>query len=114
MNIDELVARYRQAAVKHGEATAAGNHRLANKQHDIVERCYSELKKLGAEGRERLVALTEDHNPWVRAWAAVHCLTYREDVAIRVLEELASVPGLIGFSSQMTLSEWRKGNLTNL
>ena len=107
-----LVAAYRAAAVAHGRATNDGDHRAANRHHDIVAAIYRELRKRGDSARRELLPLLDDIDPYVRAWAAAHALDFAPDRGERVLRRLAESPGAIGLSAEMTLREWAKGSLT--
>ena len=107
-----LVAAYRAAAVANGRATEESDHRTANRQHDIVAAIYRELRKRGDSAQRELLALLDDINPHVRAWAAAHALEFAPDRGEPVLRRLANGAGVVGLNAEMTLREWTKGSLT--
>lgn len=110
-NIDELKNIFIKAAVIHGEATETGNHKVANKQYDIIVNVYKELQK-NEGGTRELQQLMYYKNPSVQSWAASYCLQFYPDEAKKVLQNVQENGGLVGFSAKITLREWEKGNLT--
>lgn len=107
--VEQLVSRYVEAAAAHAEASAQGNHKLANPQHDVVAAAYRELR--AREEERALLPLLLHDDAGVRSWAGAHALEFSPRAGERVLEELAAEPGLTGFNAQMTLQTWRDGNL---
>ena len=110
-SVGELVAEYRHSAVEHGAATAIGDHKKANKHHDLLMAAVHGLRQQGTTGDEGLLSLLDDDDQSVRCWAASHCLRIDEDRARSTLEQLAAEPGILAFNAQMILSEWDKGTL---
>jgi hypothetical protein len=109
--IEELVEAYRRAAAAHGQATSDGDHRAANRHHDVIAKIYRELRSRGPSAQSALVPLIHDANDGVRSWAAAHALEFAPERAEPVLEKLAAGSGLVGFAAEMTLEMWRKGEL---
>jgi len=110
-DVGTLIATYRASAIAHGESTEGGNHRKANRHHDMIASVYRELRGRGDEDRLALLPLLDDINPYVRAWAAAHALEFAPDRGETVLRRLAAIPGLVGLNAEMTLDEWEKGLL---
>lgn len=106
-----LVDSYRQAATQHGKSIEMGDHQVANRAADRVSTIYAELRRRGLEAQRQLLPLLEDTNLRVRGWAAAHALEFAKEKGESVLTKLALQPGLLGFSAQMTLTEWREGRL---
>nr|WP_236672928.1 DUF2019 domain-containing protein [Comamonas sp. JC664] len=103
---------YEEASSSHGEASASGNHRAANAQYKRIAAAWRELRKRGREGRSALTDLIRSSNPAVRAWAASHVLEFAPELAEAELERLASgPPSVTRLDAEVTLSEWRAGNL---
>jgi hypothetical protein len=110
--LDALISEYRNAALAHGSATEAGNHRLANAAHDRVASVYRVLHRQGDPAIRRLLDLLTDPEPAVRLWAASHGLEFASDRAVSILEELSrEEPQLLGFTAETTLKQWRAGKL---
>jgi hypothetical protein len=107
MSTDELVAQYARAAERHGEATRVGE--AANAEADLIAAAYRELRRRQSESA--LLALLGSQSEGIRAWAGAHALEFAPDRGEPVLAELAKSSGLIAFTAQMTLREWRAGRL---
>jgi predicted ArsR family transcriptional regulator len=110
MDIKDILSRYVNAAIAHGEAIENGNHKVANKQHDVIMRLLHKLDEAGKRG-EALSSILDHRDPHVRGWAATHLLNVDSAKAIRALEALVNEGGLAGFNAEMTLAELRKGRL---
>ncbi len=110
---EDLVAMYAKAAFEHGLASEVGNYRKANASYDLISAAFRELRRRGAGALELLLPLLADERISVRVWAGAHALQFSPEQGTSVLEEIAKGPnGLHGFNAEMTLKEWRKGNLS--
>jgi hypothetical protein len=109
--IDELVAAYATAAGVHGNAVVVGDYKKANPAADQIAAIYRELRDRGRNAQLSVLPLLKDPDAGVRAWAAAHALEFSPTDGERVLEELARDSGMLGFSAQMALREWRQGTL---
>lgn len=99
-HLNELLERYREAAIKHGQGTPAGDPKLTNRSHDIIVSTFKEIKR-EEYGLERLAKFLEDEDTSVRSWAACNLLHIENtDATI-----------LLGFNAKMTLKEWDTGKL---
>ena len=108
-DLDSLVARYKDAAKRHGLAKTS---RAANKAAEEVASIHRELRQRGLAALERLLPLLQDQDVSVRGWAAAHALQFAPQQATAVLEELAAGPASpIRVDALMTLREWRAGRL---
>jgi hypothetical protein len=105
---DELVARYAEAARRHGEATDEAGP-PANPEADEISSIYRELRRRHKE--PVLLALLDSEDAGVRAWAGAHALEFAPDQAEPVLSQLAEEDGLVAFGAKITLLEWRAGRL---
>jgi hypothetical protein len=111
-SIEELWGMYEEAAAQHGQASREGEHRVANAQYKRIVAVWKELRSRGEAGRAALVRLMGSSNPHVRAWAASHVLEFDPRSAEAELERLANGPPSIArLDAEMTLQEWRAGNL---
>lgn len=113
VSVHELSALYEGAAVRHGEASQKGDHRTANAQYKRLLAAWKELRSRGDEGRAALLHLMDARNLHVQVWAASHVLEFAPEAAEARLERLAhEAPGLARLDAELTLKEWRAGNLT--
>lgn len=111
--VHELSALYEEAAIRHGAASLNGEHRVANAQYKRLLAAWMELRSRGEEGRAALLRLMNEGTPPVQVWAASHVLEFGPAAAEAKLEQLAKgAPGLARHDAEMTLKEWRAGNLT--
>ena len=110
--IERLTDAYHRAASAHGEATVAGDHKAANRNHDVLAAVYRELRARGASAQKTLLPLMQDPDDSVRCWAGSHCLEFAPEQAEPVLRALSESRGILAFNAKMTLREWRKGNLS--
>jgi len=106
--LESLIEKYRDAARRHGSGKTV---RTVNKAADEIATIHRELRERGSAALARLLPLLKDDDSSVRTWAAAHALTFAPTEAATVLKDLATAPGLIGISAEMTLREWRAGRL---
>ncbi len=104
----QLGQSYIDEAIKHAENIVGGSKRQANKAARKLIRIRSLLLQAGEEGREIMLGLMEHENPFVRGWAAADSLALEPERALHVLEQLQSLPGLVGLNAEFTLKTWRE------
>jgi hypothetical protein len=109
--LKKIIDEYKNNAESHGDATNAGDYKVANKCHDKLIKALKELRKLGEEGSIALLSLTDEKNDSIRCWAATHSLKYNTEKAEKTLQDLHKQSGPIAFNAEMVLSEWKKGTL---
>jgi hypothetical protein len=109
MTIPEATAEFRAAASAKGDfrADSAEDHAL----HERMAQAFRFLHGQGAEGRAAFAALLEDESPHVRSWVSAQLLSEGDARAVPVAEQLASESGLLGFTAQVTLEQFRAGRL---
>jgi hypothetical protein len=102
--------KFVNACTLKGEYEEIGDSKNGNKQYKTIHSIYLLLKK---ENRlDELIGLLDHENPYVRSWAAGYTLQISPLRAEKILEELADIKSKpVGFNAEMTLREWRKGNL---
>jgi hypothetical protein len=111
LSVEGLVARYKNAASRHGQATQGADPSIGNAEAETLASAYRELRRRGS--RPALLVLLESPDLGVRSWAATHAMDFAPSEGEPVLTALAESKesGLIGLSAEMTLTEWRKGRL---
>lgn len=108
--MEDLLAKYVDNAVLHGEGTEIGDHLKTNAAHDaLVEVCRAIKEK--DSSLKVLLPLLEHNEISVRGWAATHLLPVAESSATKVLEVIANGDDLFALSAKMVLKEWRDGTL---
>ena len=127
MTLDDMVAAYREAAIRHGDGSESGNVARCNAGLDDLERVRADLRRQGPEGIARIRALLEEHDRVVipnrgrqQAFGvgriarahdlqARHRGEHRVD-GLRVLREVANGPlGMIRLAAEMVIEEWEAG-----
>jgi hypothetical protein len=110
-HVADAAERYEKAAVDHGKYIKNGNSAACNRAYDRMHRALKELRTQPDRGETTLLGLVKHPDESVRVAAATHLLSLKPDVAIPVLERVASGSGLVAFDAFMVLKEWRKGRL---
>ncbi len=115
MNIDigDLYLKCIKTAIEHGIALfeVTINSRKSNRLHDLCFKYFKKLKSQGSQGIDLLLNLLSHDSDYVRYNAAVHLLSVEPEKAKGVLTDLATRPGIFGFTVEMVLKEWDKGKL---
>lgn len=106
----DLIEKFTQAAIEEANATQKGNSREADKYGRKMRELAIKLYKTGRIGE--LEVLLNHDNLSVRGNAAIKLLPFYTEKAEAVLEELSKNLGeSICFVAEITLKEWRKGNI---
>ena len=108
-SIDNTLLQYREAAI-HAANTATSDPSESNKWARQGRTCYMELRN-SIEGRDGIVALMSDENPYVRTLAASHSLQWTPERARNVLKEIWESNGPGAFEAKWTLREYDGGTL---
>ena len=107
---EELVEKVRSLAAERWRLIHAGRPKEANRVFDLLVAMDGELRTRGLEAQRQLLRLLEDPDPGARCWVAGSVLEFAPAEGERVLTEIANhVEGLVGFSAERTLEEWRAG-----
>lgn len=106
-----LVQRYVAAALAYGAAREDADSKAANREAKVMQGVYHILKGRGTgpDGLGALLTLLTHEDLEVRSLAAADTLEIAPDKAVAVLEEVERLPGLVGFSAEMALKLWKKG-----
>ncbi len=105
--VKRIAAAFRRHALGHAAASWGGDSAGADRHHRRIVEALLALRDHGAEGERALLRLLEDEEGAVRGWAATHALKLDESRSIRVLEDVARDPRLVGLEARATLEEWR-------
>ncbi len=100
---------FEQAACKYAEATQEGNAQVGNRNYKKVVKIVSYLKENNSLDELRIFL---NHDAiGVRMLAATFLLPKYEKEASDVLEAISKGEDMLSFMAEMTLKEWRNGNL---
>lgn len=111
--LSKLKIIYIDSASRHGEANKEGKYRSGNKFADTLFVLNRNLRS-SEEGRLLLKDLMYHNNISVRSWAAYSSLPFFTAEAIDVLKKIIKDDNYESFNCEITLNEWKKGNLKRL
>lgn len=109
-NLEEALICFKENAIIHGECTQNGDYKRGNKSHKNI---INAIKYISAEHKYEIIEpLLEDNNLSVRIWAAYALLHVNTPKAVKALKEIVKTDsGIMGFNAEMTLDEFKKGNI---
>lgn len=108
---EALEAKYRKYAEGHGAGFTVGDSKMANRNYDKLAALLPKLRATGDRGEQILRRLMNDPSDAVAMWAATHSLPVAEEEALATLRAIAGRGGIIGFSAEMVIREWKNGRL---
>ncbi|WPB81952.1 DUF2019 domain-containing protein [Archangium violaceum] len=113
--IEQLVEMTRTISAERMRAIYAGKSKDGNRMFDLLIAIHRELQARGVEAQLCLLVLLDDPDPATRCWAATAVMEFAPKEGERVLTDLArNAGGLVGFSAEWTLEDWRAGTLKPL
>lgn len=111
----QLLSAYRAAAVRHGQASDAGDYRRCNRAHDRLMDLRRALLPRADVYQRGIIALLADEDSSVRVWAAGDALSFAPELALATLREVATEPrGMASHSATMVLDVWARGEWETL
>jgi hypothetical protein len=112
---EDLVERTRTLSAERMRAIYAGKPKDGNRMFDLLVVIHRELRARGIEAQRQLLVLLDDPDPGTRCWAATAVMEFAPGEGERVLADLArNAGGLVGFSAEWALEEWKAGTLKPL
>jgi len=114
--LKRLVERYIEIASLVGRI-GVDDSRAGNRAHKRLTGVVRQLAAFGEDAKRVMMPLLDHENVDVRLYTAAQVLASRtaEEAEKRRAEEVCEsarrLPGLAGFSAEMTLKEWRDGKL---
>ncbi len=107
----DMICKYKNAAIEYGIAQKNGDHKKANKAHNVLSNIYNKLKIDEKNTILWLTPLTNDKNQFVVLWASTHLLKLDTEFALTKLEYLSQETDLAGFIAKTTISLWKNKEL---
>ena len=102
------IANFVKAAIKNEELSKLGDSKQINKNYKNLESIKSYLLNNSETFISNCKKLLSHENNSVKLHAAVTLLPYSYKEAVSTLKQLSSVQELLGFTAEMTLSEFKK------
>jgi hypothetical protein len=110
LSTEELIENIRTLSAERWRVIHAGKPKEANRMYDLLVAARGELRARGIEAQRQLLKLLDDPDPGTRCWVAGSVLEFAPSEGERVLTEIAQhVDGLVGFSAERTLEQWKAG-----
>ena len=110
-DINDVIFDFVNASINNGIAQENGNANQANKYYRVIEKRRKWLIDHNELCNANFVELLNHENDYVRLHASCALLHVKNDDAINTLSDLAKENGILGFSAEMTISEYKKGHI---
>lgn len=110
-DVNNVILDFINASINNGVAQEDGNANQANKFYRVIEKRTKWLIDHNELCNPLFLELLHHENDYVRFHTSCALLHIESDDALNTLLELTEKRGLLGFSSKMTISEYRKGNI---
>jgi hypothetical protein len=112
---EQLVEKTRILSAERMRAIYAGKPKDGNRMFDLLVAIHRELRARGIEAQRQLLVLLDDPDLGTRCWTATAVMEFAPREGERVLADLArNAGGLVGFSAEWALEEWKAGTLKPL
>lgn len=108
--IEQLIEEFRDASLKHHQATLDGYYKVTNREADRVHRVFLKLRELGPEAREALIQVAIQGDGADASAAAVYSLKYDAKRALAVLKRISKDRGILGFEASWAIKNWKSGD----
>ncbi len=113
INIITLINKYIDSATNYGESICAGDSKLSDKYFDKIEKVFQDIKSLEDTGLDEIAKLFNHENEGVRLWSSSHLLNYPKYESYKVLEMIRDSGTILGLTAEMTLDQWKNGNINH-
>lgn len=107
--LDRLLHRFAMAAKSHHEALEAMDADRAEQHARMVAALYSAIMAAGQLGKEQFSTLLEYPEPVVAAMTAVYLIREETEKSLKILQSVATEPGLLGFRAAAAIERWQNG-----
>lgn len=111
-DLEEALGNFENSAKLHGECTENGDYKMGNKSYNSLIRSVEFLKDNNL--LTKLIPFLNSPSLSVQLWASTFLLKVEEKRAVEKLKEIECASNAYSFTAEMTLQEWRKGNLKML
>ncbi|HEY9061487.1 MAG TPA: DUF2019 domain-containing protein [Pseudobacteroides sp.] len=109
--LEKLIQTLVQESIKQEEATLVGDSNMMNKQYAKIRKIRESLRRIGNIAFSDIISLLSHENSYVRYNASFVIIPFFPEEAKKTLVEISKLNSSIGFTAEMTLREWDKGNL---
>lgn len=110
-SVEQAIALFEKYTIKREGAIHCGNSKKANYYYDKNQNIVQYLREMKC--LDALSVFYEHPNISVRSWAACFLLPLHEKKSLSVLKEIANMNIFGSLDAEMTIKEWKNGNLKN-
>ena len=110
-DINAIILEFVDASINNGIAQENGNSNQANKFYRVIQKKIKWLNEHGEICNPIFLKLLHHENDYVRYYTACALLHAKNNDALDTLLALTEKKGLVGFSSKMTIKEYKEGNI---
>lgn len=101
---------FENSAINHGDCSQNGDYKSVNKSYKEIMNSFYFLKQENL--LDEILPMLENSNKSVQSWSATVLLGFDEKKAIQKLQEIVKESNFYSYSAELTIQEWKKGNLT--
>lgn len=110
-SIQQALDLFEKYSISRGKALEVGNGKVANYNYDRIENV---VKFLREEKELSKLSIFYNHpNAFVKLDAAAYLLPVFEKESLKAIKEIMKVEGIVSLDAEMTIKEWKNGNLRN-
>ena len=106
-DINAIILEFVDASINNGIAQENGNSNQANKFYRVIQKKIKWLNEHGEICNPIFLKLLHHENDYVRYYTACALLHAKNNDALDTLLALTEKKGLVGFSSKMTIKEYK-------
>lgn len=109
-DLTEAFDTFKKNAIEHGQCTMTGDYKRGNKCYKNIMNAIKYIKT--HKKNDGFKTMLEDSNTSLRIWAAYALLHIDTKDAIKTLKAIAkNGDNIMAFNAEMTLEEFKKGNI---
>mgnify|MGYP000837606930 CR=1 FL=1 len=109
--IEQALELFEKYSISRGAAIDSGNSKLANRYYDKIRNLILFLRE--KKELSQLATFYYHPNAFVRLAAAVNLLPVFEKESLKIMKEVTKEKGIVSLEAEMTIREWKNGNLKN-
>ena len=110
-SIQQALDLFEKYSISRGKALEAGNSKVANYNYDRIGDVVNFLRE--EKDLSKLSVFYNHPNAFVKLSAAAYLLPVFEKESLKAMKEITKVKGIVSLNAEMTIKEWKNGNLRN-
>ena len=110
-DVNNIISDFVDASINNGIAQEDGNANQANKYYRVIEKRKKWLIDHDELCNPDFLKLLNHENDYVRLHVSCALLHVKDREALNTLSYLSKKMGILGFTAEMTISEYKKGHI---